>query len=279
MVGHPDGLLYIKGPRFQTARCKLSRKHSGERGRVLAGFGGVLALLGSFVLVVSILGGGSRALDTPVVQAQGDLDLTKDALGQHDGAREYRLTANLAPGFELEAGDDVTIVDDVDDDLIIVAIHDVATGWTCVEATDPSLGQIIECTLNDNSQLTQAQTAVVFYDACDTLERGSVQNTATIFLNGVEEDSDVSNPNVFECPPTATPTSTPTGTPVVSTPTATPTRAPETPVPPTTPVITPPTTGSGGLASHASSTSLLGLVVLITGAGVLGWARWLSNQR
>jgi hypothetical protein len=260
----------------------LYRKHSGERGRVVAGIGGLLALLGSFVLVVSILGGGSGPLDTPVVQAQGDLDITKDALGQHDGAREYRLTANLGPGFELEAGDEVTIVDDVDDDLIIVAIHDVADGWTCVEAAEPTLGQIIECTLNDNSQLTQAQTAVVFYDACDTLERGSVQNTAAIFLNGVEEDSDVSNPNVFECPPTATPTSTPTGTPVVSTPTTTPTKAPETPVAPTTPVITPPTTGSGGISGGTSASETaawLGLTSLLTGIGLLGWTRKLASKR
>jgi hypothetical protein len=261
----------------------LSRKHSGERGRVVSGVGGVLTLLGSFVLVAWVLGGGSRALDTPVVQAQGDLDITKDALGQHNGAREYRLTANLAPGFELEAGDDVTIVDDVDNDLIIVAIHDVADGWTCVKAADPSLGQIIECTLTDNSQLTQAQTAVVFYDACDTLERGSVPNRATIFLNGVEEDSDVSNPNVFECPPTPTPTSTPTSTPVAtSTPTATPTRAPETPVPPTTPVITPPVTGSGGISggSSASETAaLFGLASLLTGLGLLIWTRKLANKR
>jgi hypothetical protein len=260
----------------------LNRKHSGERGRVVAGIGGLLALLGSVALVVSILGGGSGPLDTPVVQAQGDLDITKDALGQHNGAREYRLTANLGPGFALGAGDEVTIVDDVDDDLMIVAIHDVAVGWTCVEATDSTLGQIIECTLNDNSQLTQAQTAVVFYDACDTLERGSVQNTATIFLNGVEEDSDVSNPNVFECPPTPTPTSTPTGTPVVSTPTATPTKAPETPVPPTTPVITPPTTGSGGISGGSSASgpaAWFGLASLLTGLGLLGWARRLSSQR
>jgi hypothetical protein len=43
--------------------------------------------------------------------------------------------------------------------------------------------------------------------------------------------------------------------------------------------ISPPQTGSGGLAAGASSTSLLGLAVLIAGAGLLGWALRLSTRR
>jgi hypothetical protein len=261
----------------------LSRKASYERGRVLAGVGGVLAVLGAILLMASMLGGASGPLDSdpPVARAQGDLDITKDALGLHEGGREYRIMANTAPGFDLEPMDEVRIVDDVDDDLIVMEIHDVAVGWDCdLIPNDPTQGQIIECTLNDNSQLTQDQGVVMLYHACDTLKRGSVDNTAFILLNEEEEDSDVSNPDVPECEATPTPTSTPTRTPT-NTPTATATAtavAPETPTP-TPVVITPPVTGTGGGGSGASSTSLLGLAVLVSGAGLLGWARRLSSQR
>jgi hypothetical protein len=71
---------------------------------------------------------------------------------------------------------------------------------------------------------------------------------------------------------------TPTSTPVTPTATA---MAADTPVatPTAVVVITPPQTGSGGLGSGASSTSLLGLAVLMSGAGLLGWARRISKQR
>jgi hypothetical protein len=250
---------------------------SRERGRAYAGVGGVLALLGVILLLTSMLGGGSGALDPPVVEAQGDLDITKDALGLHEGGREYRIQANTAPGFTLGPADVVTIVDDVDDDLIIMDIHDVAAGWTCLEDTDPTLGQVIECTLNDNTQLTQDQVVVFLYHACDTITRGSVDNTASIFLNEVEEDSDVANPDVPLCDEAATPTATPTGTP--ATPTATPT-ATATPPTPVAPDIKPPVTGTGGDASGGgSSTAWFGLASLLAVIGLLGWARRQSTRR
>jgi hypothetical protein len=305
----------------------LNRKSSYEQGRALAGIGGVLALLGAILLVISVVGGLGTPGTRGVNAQEGDIDITKDASGQHNGNREYRLSANTAPDFDLAPGDVVRIVDDVDDDLIVVLIHDVADGWECNLETDPTLGQVIECNLLDNDVLGQDQTIVVFYDACDTIVRGSVDNTARIFLNGGETDNDVSNPNVFTCPPTPTPTNTPTNTatptevPPTNTPTNTPTGTPpptdtptatatatktptatptatevpptDTPVPPTstptdtptaTPtavlvVITPPEVGSGGLGSGGSSMSLLGLAVLMSGAGLLGWARRLSNKR
>jgi hypothetical protein len=77
----------------------------------------------------------------------------------------------------------------------------------------------------------------------------------------------------------ATPTPIPTNTPQA---TATATAvAPGSPVATPTAVvaISPPQTGSGGLGAGASSTSLLGLAVLMAGAGLLGWALRLSTRR
>jgi hypothetical protein len=273
-----DGLFAFFWRVFEESEgYKLNSKPSSERGRSLAGVGAVLALLGAIFLAPSILGGGLGTLNPPVVQAQGDLDITKSASGLHNGDREYRLMANTASGFTLGPADVVTIVDDVDDDLNILLIHDVADGWTCAEDTDPTLGKIIECTLDDNTTLTEDQVIVVFYDACDTLDRGSVDNTARIFLNGVEEDSDVANPNVNECEATPTPTATPTGTPATATPTGT---QPPTSTPTATPVlITPPVTGDGGPSGGGDSAAWFGLASLIAGLGLLGWARRLSSRR
>jgi hypothetical protein len=265
-------------------------KYAHERGRVLGGVGGVLALLGAILLVTSVLGvayGGSGA---PVVNAQEPptLQIEKNSGvhdgGPNDGAREYRIRARNNGGA-LAPADNVFIIDDVDDDIVILAIHDVNTGWNCFRAENPFGDQFIFCDLINNASLGDQFEDIFFYDACDTIERGSVDNTASIFLNpqldplNVEpEDSNVANPNVFDCEAT-TPTATPTRTPATATPTGT-QQPPSTPTPtPVVAVITPPVTGTGGPSGGGSPVAWFGAASLLGGLGLLGWARRLSTRR
>jgi hypothetical protein len=254
----------------------------GQRGRAYAGVGGVLALLGAILLLTSVLGGGvgGRA---PEVYAQvpdgPDLDIEKNS-GEHAGdpgqqLREYRIRASLQSGT-LEASDVVTITDDVDDQLVIVAIHDVNPDWTCTTVPPAPPGNLITCTLNDNDSLGSQLEDIFFFDVCDTVVRGSVDNDAFINLNGTPVAEDTTNPNVFPCE-ALTPTATPTGTP--ATPTATATATP-TPPAAVAPDIKPPVTGTGGGASDdGSSTAWIGLASLLAVIGLLGWARRQSTRR
>jgi hypothetical protein len=250
----------------------------GQRGRAYAGIGGVLALLGAILLVTSVVGGSGGS--APEVYAQvpdgPDLDIEKNS-GEHAGdpgqqLREYRIRASLQSGT-LAPGDVVTITDDVDDQLVIVDIHDVNPDWTCV-IMQP--GNLVECTLNDNAGLGSQLEDIFFFDVCDTVIRGSVDNDAFINLNGTPVAEDTTNPNVFPCA-ALTPTATPTGTPAMPTATATATATPPTAV---TPDIKPPVTGTGGGASDdGSSMAWIGLASLVAVIGLLGWARRLSTRR
>jgi hypothetical protein len=252
----------------------------GQRGRVYAGVGGVLALLGAILLLTSVLDGGSGG-SAPEVYAQEvdgpDLDIEKNS-GEHAGdpgqqLREYRIRASLQSG-SLAPGDVVTITDEVDAQLVIVAIHDVNPDWTC--PTPPIPGNVIECTLSNNDSLGSQLEDIFFFDVCDTVVRGSVDNDAFINLNGTPVAEDTTNPNVFPCE-ALTPTATPTGTP--ATPTATPTA---TATPPTvvTPDIKPPVTGTGSDASDGGSwMAWIGLASLLAVFGLMGWARRLSTRR
>jgi hypothetical protein len=135
---------------------------------------------------------------------------------------------------------------------------------------------VIKCTLNNNAGLGSQLEDIFFFDVCDTVVRGSVDNDAFINLNGTSVADDNTNPNVFLCA-ALTPTATPTGTP--ATPTATPTA---TATPPTAvaPDIKPPVTGTGGGASDGgSSTAWIGLASLLAALGLLVWARRLSTRR
>jgi hypothetical protein len=250
----------------------------GQRGRVYAGMGGVLAALGAILLVTSFFDGGSG---TPVASGQEapDLQIEKNALGLVDGnnLRQYRIRArNTGGGL---GTDMVVIIDFVDDDIMVVNIHDVNPGWDCDVVTgEPGDEQVIQCTLLDNELGDQFED-IFFYDACDTIVRGSVDNDAAIFLNGMGQDEDTANPNIPLCDeePTPTPTATPTGTPATPTATATATATPPTAV---TPDIKPPVTGTGGGASHdGSSMAWIGLASLLALIGLLGWARRLSTRR
>jgi hypothetical protein len=267
-------------------------KHAHEKGRVLGGVGGVLALLGAILLVTSVLGldyGGSgatvvNAQEPPTLQIEKNSGVHSG--GPNDGAREYRIRARNNGG-PLAPADNVFIIDDVDDDIVILAIHDVNPGWNCFRAQNPFGDQFIFCDLINNASLGDQFEDIFFYDACDTIERGSVDNTASIFLNPqldptnvVPEDSDVANPNVFDCEPT-TPTATPTRTPATATVTPTGTQQPtSTPTPtPVVAVITPPVTGTGGLSGGGGSVAWFGLASLLAGLGLLGWARSLWARR
>jgi hypothetical protein len=264
----------------------MNVRYANERGRVLGGVGGVLALLGAILLVSSVLGVGYGLSGAPVVNAQEppDLQIQKNSGvhsgGPNDGAREYRVRARNNGG-PLAPADNVFIIDDVDDDIVILQIHDVQPGWNCFRAQNPFGDQFIFCDLINNASLGDQFEDIFFYDACDTIERGSVDNTASIFLNPqldptnvVPEDFDVANPNVFDCEAAATPTptNTPSKTPeATSTPTSTPT--------PIVAVITPPSTGSGGLSGGNDSVAWFGAASLLSGLGLLGWARRLTNRR
>jgi hypothetical protein len=262
-------------------------KRARESGRVLGGAGGLLALLGAILLVTSALGfgyGGSGATEVNAHENGPDLQIEKNSGvhdgGPNDGAREYRIRARNN-GDPLAPADNVFIIDDVDDDIVILAIHDVNPGWNCFRAENPFGDQFIFCDLINNASLGEQFEDIFFYDACDTLERGSVDNTVSIFLNPqldptnvVPEDTDVANPNVFECEATPEPSETPKGTQTPAatiTPTSTPT--------PIVAVITPPTTGSGGLSGGDASVAWFGLASLLAGLGLLGCARRLSTRR
>jgi uncharacterized repeat protein (TIGR01451 family)/fimbrial isopeptide formation D2 family protein len=133
--------------------------------------------------------------------AQPELSIVKSASGLHQGgpnddAREWRIMARNT-GDPIGAGDEVTIVDDIDDDLIFLGMHNVHPDWECELDT----GNVLTCTLDSGAQIDDQNETIVLYDACDTLERGSVDNDASIFLDDDEHDTDQANPNVFECEP------------------------------------------------------------------------------
>jgi hypothetical protein len=140
------------------------------------------------------------AQGTSPVAAAPALDIEKNAQGLHqggedDGAREYRIRARNTEDA-LVAGQTITIVDDIDNSLVVRGIHDVHEDWTCNLAQP---GNILTCTLDAGAQLSDQFEDIVFFDACDTLVRGSVSNDATIRLNTVVQATDTANPDVPEC--------------------------------------------------------------------------------
>jgi uncharacterized repeat protein (TIGR01451 family) len=64
-------------------------------------------------------------------------------------------------------------------------------------------GNVLTCTLNAGAQLDNNNEDIVLVDACDTIERTpqSVDNDATIFLDGAFHDTDQANPSVPDCEP------------------------------------------------------------------------------
>jgi hypothetical protein len=233
----------------------LSTKHANERGRVLGGVGGVLALLGVVLLLVTFNGG-----PTPVLgDGEGSPAACDDEPGSVDGS--------VGMGG---AGDSVT--HDVGD-------GNIATG-VCIKAGQLHTGPL------ENGFYDGEGNSVAEANACYEVEGVGTQEV-TVTRVGAEGPAcqDISHIDVLfeeEETPTSTPTSTATPTTTAVTPTATPTAmAADTPAATPTAVvaITPPTTGSGGLGSGTSSTSLLGLASLISGLGLVGWARRLTTRR
>jgi hypothetical protein len=231
---------------------KLIRKTSCEQGRVLAGVGGVLAVLGA-ILLASMWGGGSRLA---LADGAGSPAACDDTPGSVEGSIAP-ASADLAT-HSVDAGNIVTGV--------------------CIKsgAELGHTGPLQNGTYDGEGNAVAADSDEVCYEVS-----GVGTDTVTVKRVGEAgpECQGISHIDVLfeeKETPTATPTKTPeaTATPTVmaaETPVATPTAV--------SPVITPPSTGSGGLAPGASSTSLLGLAVLMSGAGLLGWARRISNQR
>jgi hypothetical protein len=240
----------------------LNYKPSNERGRALAGVGSVLALLGVIFLGLWILGwgaGGSASGVKAQVPESPDLQIEKNS-ATHDDAnqiREYRIRARNV-GAALGVGDVVTITDDVENNLVILDVHNVNEAWQCL-INDPEGNKVIQCTLVDNTSLGDQFEDIFFFDVCDTIEdRGSVDNDVFIFLNGTEVNEDTANPNVFVCGPEPPPTSTPTSSPTpTTTPTETPTNTPTstaTPLATNTPMATATATNTPPATATATAT-------------------------
>jgi hypothetical protein len=232
----------------------LSTKHANERGRVLGGIGGVLAVLGVVLLLVTFSSGPTPAL--------GDgADSPPECLGTNPNV-DGSITGS--------------------DDLVehMVDAGNVVTG-VCIKSGQLDHTGPLQDGFYDGEGAPASEA-----DACYEVS-GVGTDTVTVERVGVPSSDcqELSHIDVLfeeEETPTSTPTSTPTPTTTAVTPTATPTAmAADTPAATPTAVvaITPPTTGSGGLGSGASSTSLLGLASLLAGLGVLGWARRLSTRR
>jgi hypothetical protein len=225
------------------------RKHSYEQGRVLAGAGVALAMLGALLLVASLWGSGS----TPAsADGQGSPAACNDG---------PNVDGNISP--------------DSDD----LATHTVAAGnvvtGVCIKSGQElgHTGPLANGTYDGNGNPVAPGSPT----ACYTV---SGVGTQTVTVRRVGSGPDCQAISHIDVPfEMATSTPTPTNTPQA---TATPTAvAPGTPVATPTAVvaISPPKTGSGGLGAGASSTSLLGLAVLIPGAGLLSWALRLSTRR
>jgi hypothetical protein len=102
------GVLSVRGP-VQASEGVVIRKHSYEQGRVLAGVGGVLAVLGAILLVVTLWGGGSTSAladgegspaacnDGPNVD--GSISPASDDLATHTVA-----AGNVVTGVCIKAG-------------------------------------------------------------------------------------------------------------------------------------------------------------------------------
>ena len=155
----------------------------------------LLLLLAGLALGLAVF----AAQEPSTASADPVLSIVKSAAGLHtgganDGAREYRLQARNA-GDPIPGGSTVTIRDDIDNDLVVLAIHNVNANWSCVLGA----GNVLTCTLNAGAQLGSINEDIVFYDTCDTIVRGSVDNVADIRLNNVVQNSDTANPNVFDC--------------------------------------------------------------------------------
>jgi hypothetical protein len=229
------GVLCVRGRVQVGEESKLSSNTSYERGRVFAGAGGVLAVLGAILLVVTLWGGGS----TP-------------ALADGEGSP---AECDSDPG-SVNGG--VTGTDDL------------------VTASAPS-GNVVTGVCIKAGQLHTGPLANGTHFACYVVSGVGTQTVTVTRVGSGPDCQAISHIDVlFE---KATPTPTPTNTPQA---TATPTAvAPGTAVATPTAVvaISPPQTGSGGLGAGASTTSLLGLAVLIAGAGLLSWALRLSTRR
>jgi hypothetical protein len=264
----------------------LNRKSSYEQGRALAGIGGVLAVLGGILLVIGMLA-STRSVDAQPVDISATFTPTGGGNWTVNGEWSIQGGQCWAPGsrfhsflifFTSTVGPTNPIVPEV-------TVTDNAPPATGPEDTlgAPIPPEVLASTFPAPCNVVAPP------DGCGTAiceprtgaERDADNEPFTKTLTGVP-------PGVFLCvgvlhvtatgadadatdcneTPTPTPTSTPSATATA--------MAADTP---TAVVITPPTTGSGGLASGASSTSVLGLVVLLSGAGLLGWARRISSQR
>jgi hypothetical protein len=230
----------------------LSRKNS-ERGRVLGGVGGVLALLGVVLLLVTFSSG-----PTPVLgDGQGS---PADCLNEPDGVvGSVEGTNDLVTGSP-PAGNVVTAV--------------CIKSGTAAGHTGPLQNGFYD---GEGDPASEA-------DACYEV---SGVGTDTVTVERVGDPSSecqaISHIDVLFAEDEETPTSTPTPTSTAVVPTATSTAmAADTPTNTPTPivaVITPPTTGSGGLFGGDGSVAWFGLASLLAGLGLLGWARRQSTRR
>jgi hypothetical protein len=230
----------------------LSNNYTNERGRVLGGIGGVLALLGLGLLFLGIVPGGIAAVDaakvTPTVK---DGNPSCQDLGFALGLK-IEPVANGTVQFVTISGANGTSFDwssTVGIDAVIVKGGPNANLYTYDPPAEATSDTDLTAPINPN-------------------------NNQPYGLSHVEFCYDLG----------ATPTPTSTGAPATSTSTAV---VAGTQVPPTsTPItIVPPVTGTGGLtgsggdSSDGGTLALFGLASLLTGLGLLGWTRRPSSMR
>jgi hypothetical protein len=268
----------------------MRRNASYEYGRVFAGGGGLLALLGGIVLIFGALAPSKSVEAQPV-----DISATFTPLGGGswtvNGDWSIQGSQCWAPGsrfhsfllfFTSTVGPTNPIVPEV-------TVTDNAPPATGPEDTlgAPVPPEVLASTFPAPCNIVPPANGcgTAICEPRDGAERDATNEPFTKTVTGVP-------PGVFLCVAVLHVTATgadadatdcseapaPTATPQA---TATPTTlAPGTPgATPTEPVITPPSTGSGGLGSGQPSMSLLGLAVLASGLGLLGWAGQLSTRR
>jgi hypothetical protein len=270
-------------------RKQLKRNFAQERGRVLGGIGGLLALLGGVLLIVGLLASSKGAEAQPV-----DITATFTPTGGGNWTVEGNWSIQgsqcWAPGsrfhsfllfFTSTVGPTNPIVPDV-------TVTDNAPAMTGAEDTlgAPVPPEVLASTFpapcNIVAQPAGCGTAIC--EPRDGAERDATNEPFTKTVNNVP-------PGVFLCVAVLHVTATgadadatdcteaPTPTPIP--PTATPTNTPAA-VTPDLIVVQPPSVGDGGIAggpSGGESLAWLGLTSLLTGAGLLGWERRLSSRR
>jgi hypothetical protein len=272
----------------------LTRKDSYEQGRVLGGIGGVLAVLGGILLVIGMLA-STKSVDAQPVDITATFTPTGGGNWTVNGEWSIQGGQCWAPGsrfhsfllfFTSTVGPTNPIVPEVtvtDNDPPATGLEDTLGAPIPPEvlaSTFPAPCNVVAPPDGCGTAICEPRTGAErdaenepFTKMLTGVPPGVFLCVAVLHVTATGADADAT-----DCNETPTPTATPTPT---STPSATATAmAADTPVAtPTAVVITPPTTGSGGVASGASSTSLLGLAVLMSGAGLLGWARRISSQR